>query len=94
MTLRITLLVLVILFINYIFVQMSSSLKYVKDLAPYDLRETGATTDPYVETLIRELLPSALPSLSSYSRGLYSTERHIASFMKYDIPMETLHAAG
>lgn len=64
-----------------------SSLRLIKHLRPYTLDDTGATTDPYVEKLVKELLPSALPSLSSYSRGMYTLDRHLQALQKYNIDL-------
>lgn len=59
---------------------------FVKRLRPYKIDPSGADSDPYIAELVSELLPSALPSLSSYSRGMYSEERHIKSFLQFDVP--------
>lgn len=60
----------------------------INRLWSYRVRETKSNVDPYVKEIFESRLSAdTLNSLYTYTRGMYSTDLHYESFMKYSRPL-------
>lgn len=66
-----------------------NTVEYVTRLPPYNILKGAHHEDRFVRYELESYCPETLPSLDEYTRGMYSTELHYASFMHYSRPVST-----